>query len=449
MLVGRRRPRALAVGGRVGRVRRRHAGAVRRRDRRGADVGQRIALRAHEVPQGVRHPARRDRRDNRGGFSPVSEPWGAATIEPATAAPAASTTPLAAAAAAGWLGWRAPEWDGGYPSRPTRCRSSGTSPRRGGAASKATASSSTRRRRTRAPPPPPPRRRPRPRAGGGGGGGGARHRRGAAGEYRFRGRAQLAGRRERARHLRFGGGARRLVRLGGVAPPSSAPAPSASPSAPLRSRSPPPPPRGGGGGASGARAPPSARRPRRSRRRPPRAGDQGRSRTATQYDPVHLDDVRLTADGAGGFGARVVARRHRRRRGEEGRGRGGRGAAPPPRHTAAAAAARAQRRILEVQLEESTASRDPICPPATGAARGGNESYRHALRAHTARSGASSPRPPPRRAALVPGAAALRRLRPRQPHPSALRRVGRSPAGGAAASKLSVARLAVEAGAGD
>ena len=77
-----------------------------------------------------------------------------------------------------------------------------------------------------------------------------------------------------------------------------------------------------------------ARRPRRSRRRPPRAGDQGREPHrravrpgAPRRRPPHRRRRRRRLRRA-----RVVARRRRRRRGEEGRGRGGRGAAPPPRH---------------------------------------------------------------------------------------------------------------------
>ena len=280
---------------------------------------------------------------NRGGFSPVSEPWGAATMgKPAT--PAALRCEYDALGGGGGgglrLGWRAPEWDGGYPVASyevslqkwdeSAARWRGVEGHDGVVVDAPPLNASAAAAAAGAPAP------------------AAAEAAAAAaaevvhvidealvaGEYRFRVTALNSQGDESARatsdSAAVPGG---WCGWEGPAPPSAAPAPLASPSAPSRSRSPPPPPRGGGGGASGARTAEArgglADRVAALTRRRLRAGA-----APPRSDPVHLDDVRLTAGGAaGGFGERVVVAvvggvEVRKGEGEEGEGRA------PPRHAA-------------------------------------------------------------------------------------------------------------------
>ena len=314
---------------------------------------------------------------NRGGFSPVSEPWGAATMgKPAT--PAALRCEYDALGGGGGgglrLGWRAPEWDGGYPVASYEVSlQKWDEPQRGGAASS---------RDSIVVDAPPPNASaaaaaaaPAPAAAEAAAAAAAVvhviDEALAAGEYRFRVTALNSQGDESARATSDSAAVPGGWCGWGPAPPSAAPAPSTSPSAPSRSP-PPPPPRGGGGGASGARTA-EARGGLADRVAALHAqAIKGGSHAAAHFDQCH-DDVRLTADGAaGGFGARVVVAvvggvEVRKGEGEEGE------APPPPRRTAAAAAAReAAGRILEVQLEETNRElidTRPSSPPPARARR--------------------------------------------------------------------------------
>ena len=265
---------------------------------------------------------------NRGGFSPVSEPWGAATMgKPAT--PAALRCEYDALGGGGGgglrLGWRAPEWDGGYPVASyevslqkwdeSAARWRGVEGHDGVVVDAPPPNASAAAAAAAA---------PAPAAAEAAAAAAAEvvhviDEAMAAGEYRFRVTALNSQGDESAR-----------------ATSDSAAVPGGwcgweGPGAALGCA-------GAVGVAVGALALALAaaaaawwwrRRQRRARTAEARGGladrvaalhaqaIKGGSRTAAQYDPVHLDDVRLTADGAaGGFGvaSAVCARRGRPQR---------------------------------------------------------------------------------------------------------------------------------------